>query len=136
MKQTERARILNFSQANDERGCMAIAQAGKEIPFIIKRIFYTYNMQGDAIRGQHANRYSNFILVNVVGSCEIKVDYGNETEIFVLDKPYQGLYIPNMVWKDMYDFSPDSVQLVLASEKYSAEEYIRNYEEYIAEVCG
>ena len=88
----------------------------------------------EVIRGQHANRRSEFILINVCGSSKVRITDGTETVIITLDKPRMGVYIPTMVWKDMYDFSPDSILLVLSSEHYDGAEYIRDYEEYLKEM--
>ena len=105
-----------------------------DVPFAIKRVFYMYGSDDEVIRGQHANRKTEFVLINVSGTSKVKVDNGYETEIIELNKPRMGPYLKTMVWKDMYDFSPDSVLLVLASEHYDGEEYIRDYEEFIKEV--
>ncbi len=86
------------------------------------------------VRGQHANRETEFLLVNVGGSSKVRVDNGRESEVIVLDKPGMGLYLPPMLWKDMYDFSPDSILLVLASRHYDGKEYIRDYQEYLKEM--
>lgn len=102
-----------------------------EAPFEVQRVFYIYGSDQTVIRGRHANRNSEFLLINVCGSSKVRVDdgMGNET-VVVLDGPATGLYLPTMVWKDMYDFSEDAVLLVLASEHYDSEEYIRDYEEF------
>mgnify|MGYP003311855095 CR=1 FL=1 len=115
---------------------MVAEGSGRDIPFEIKRVFYMYGSDDTVIRGQHANRRTEFVLINVSGTSKVKVDNGFETDIIELDKPRMGLYIPTMMWKDMYDFSADSVLLVLASEHYDGTEYIRNYEEFIREVKG
>ena len=86
------------------------------------------------MRGQHANRHTKFILINVAGTSKVKVDNGFETQIISLDKPRMGLYLDTMVWKDMYDFSPDSILLVLCSEHYDSGEYIRDYNTFIQEI--
>ena len=86
------------------------------------------------IRGQHANRKTEFVLINVSGTSKVKVDNGYETDVIELNKPRMGLYLPTMLWKDMYDFSADSVLLCLASEHYDGSEYIRDYNEYLKEV--
>ena len=103
----------------------------KDIPFEIKRIFYIYGSDSTVIRGQHANKESEFVLINVSGTSKVKVKdgLGNEA-VFSLNRPHTGVYIPKMVWKDMYDFSEDSVLLCLASEHYDAQEYIRDYCEF------
>ena len=107
-----------------------------DIPFEIKRVFYIYGSDSSVIRGQHANRDSEFVLINVSGSSKVRVDNGFEEEIIELNRPRMGLYLPTMVWKDMYDFSEDSVLLVLANTHYDGNEYIRDYDEYLKEVGG
>ena len=106
------------------------------IPFEIKRVFYIYGSDSQVVRGQHANRNSEFVLINVSGSSKVRVDNGFEEEIIELNRPRMGLYLPTMVWKDMYDFSEDSVLLVLANTHYDGHEYIRDYDEFIKEVGG
>lgn len=127
--------IIEFQEFGDERGSLVVAEgSGKAIPFDIKRVFYMYGSDTDIVRGQHANRKTEFVLINVSGTSKVKMDNGYETEIVELNKPRMGLYVPTMMWKDMYDFSTDSVLLVLASEHYDGSEYIRNYEEFLKEI--
>ena len=83
------------------------------------------------VRGQHANKESEFVLVNVAGKSKVRVTDGVGEHIVELNKPMQAIYIPKMVWKDMYEFSPDSVLLVLANTHYDGKEYIRNYDDYL-----
>ena len=125
-------RMLEFPQRGYDRGHMVIVEGNQDIPFEIKRIFYIYGSDKNVIRGQHANLRSDFVLVNVAGKSKVKIKDGKGNEaIFSLNRPHTGLYIPHMTWKDMYDFSDDSVLLCLASEHYDSEEYIRNYDEFI-----
>ena len=130
----ERCKVLNFSDLGDERGKLVVIEGNKDIPFEIKRTFYIYDSDSDVIRGQHANRESEFVLINVAGSSKVRITDGKEEFVVELNKPMMGVYIPKMVWKDMYDFSSDSVLLVLASTHYDGSEYIRNYEEYLKEI--
>lgn len=127
-------RVIKFKQKGDDRGHLVIVEGMVDIPFDIKRIFYIYGSEMDVIRGNHANRKSEFVLINVSGQSKVKVDDGFETEIVELNEPHMGIYIPCMVWKEMYDFSKDSVLLVLSNLHYDPEEYIRNYELYLEEV--
>ncbi len=120
--------MLEFSQNGDERGHLVIVEGGIDIPFDIKRIFYIYGSDAEVVRGQHANKRTEFILINVSGQSKVRVKDGKGNEaIFVLNRPHTGIYLPKMIWKDMYDFSSDSVLLCLASEHYDTEEYIRDY---------
>ena len=128
--------MLSFKQNGDERGHLVVIEGNKDVPFDIKRIFYIYGSDPNVIRGQHANRETEFVLVNVAGKSKVKVYDGKGNEaIFILNRPHTGIYLPTMVWKDMYDFSEDSVLLVLASEAYNPNEYIRNYDEFVEEIA-
>lgn len=125
------AQMLEFPQNGDERGQLVIVEGQQDIPFDIKRIFYIYGSDKTVVRGKHANRITQFVLINVAGQCKVKVCDGKGNEaIFLLNRPHTGIYLPRMVWKEMYDFSEDSVLLCLASEHYDASEYIREYDEY------
>lgn len=131
MTLAERCRIISFDDLGDERGKLVVIEGNQHIPFEIKRVFYIYESDEEVIRGQHANRVSEFVLINVSGKSKIYIDDGKENMTVELDKPMKGIYIPKMVWKNMYDFSEDSVLLVLASTHYDGSEYIRDYNEYL-----
>lgn len=132
MKIEDQYRIIDFKDFGDERGKLYVIEGdGIDIPFDIKRVFYMYDSDDTVVRGQHANRETQFILINVSGKSKVRVDNGYESRIISLDRPGVGLYISSMLWKDMYEFSPDSVLLVLASRHYDAQEYIRDYQEYL-----
>lgn len=124
-------KTISFKELGDYRGHLVVMEGKKDIPFDIKRIFYIYGTEGNVIRGQHANKYSEFVLINVAGSCKVKVNDGKNEEIIILDKPHEGIYLDKMVWKDMYDFSKDSILLVLSNEYYNKEEYINDYKEFL-----
>ena len=127
----ERCPIIEFKDLGDERGKLVVIEGNETIPFEIKRVFYIYGSDREVVRGQHANRDSEFVLINVAGTSKVRITDGREEFIAELNRPMIGVYIPKMVWKDMYDFSSDSVLLVLASTHYDGKEYIRNYEEYL-----
>ena len=115
--------ILNFEEKGDERGNLIVAEGeGIDIPFAIKRVFYIYGSDANVIRGQHANKKTEFVLINVCGTSKVKMTDGREEKIIVLDRPRMGLYLKSMIWKEMYDFSEDSIMLVLASEHYDAKD--------------
>lgn len=124
--------MLEFEQKGDERGHLVIVESRKDIPFDIKRIFYIYGSASDTVRGQHANKKSEFLLINVAGTSKVKVRDGKGNEaVFCLNRPHTGIYLPKLVWKEMYDFSSDSVLLCASSEYYDPNEYIREYDEFI-----
>ena len=131
MNVLDSVRMLEFNQKGDERGHLVILEGAKDIPFEIKRVFYIYGSDHDVVRGQHANRESEFVLINVAGKSKVTVKDGKGNEaVYSLNRPHTGIYLPKMIWKEMYDFSEDSVLLCVASTHYNADEYIRNYEEF------
>lgn len=125
--------MLEFQEMGDERGHLVVCEGeGRDIPFDIKRIFYIYGSDRGIVRGQHANTETEFVIINVAGSSKIKVLDGKGNEaVFILNRPRTGIYLPRMIWKEMYDFSEDSVLLCLASEHYKPDEYIRDYEDFL-----
>ncbi len=124
--------MIEFPQNGDERGRLVVVEGCEDIPFAIKRIFYIYGSDSDVVRGQHANRASEFVLINVAGHSKVRVKDGKGNEaVFSLNRPHTGIYLPKMLWKDMYDFSNDSVLLCLASEHYDSKAYIRDYNEFV-----
>ncbi len=131
VKLEEQIRILDFPDLGDERGNLVVVEGGSAIPFDIQRIFYIYGSDDEVVRGKHANLRSEFVMINVSGTSRVKVDNGHESRVIELDRPRMGLYLERMVWKEMYDFSPDSVLLVLSNEHYDPEEYIRDYDNYL-----
>lgn len=127
----EQYKLIEFADFGDERGNLVVIEGdGMDIPFDIKRVFYIYGSDSEVVRGSHANRESEFLLVNVSGTSKVRIDNGFEEKIISLDKPRMGLYITSMVWKDMYEFSADSVLLVLSNRHYDSKEYIRDYDAY------
>lgn len=102
--------------------------------FDVKRVFYIYGTTDGTRRGVHANRDSEFLMVVISGSCKVLVDDGHKKEIIELNHPNQALYLDKMVWKEMYDFSYNSVLLVISNQKYNEYEYIRDYNKFLKEV--
>lgn len=130
----EKYKLIEFKEYGDDRGNLVVAEgSGKDIPFEIKRVFYISGSDSEVVRGKHANRKTQFVLINVAGSSDVLVDDGNNKEVIHLDKPRMALFLDTMVWKEMYNFSPDSVLMCLASEHYDESEYIRDYEEFVKE---
>lgn len=132
----ENYKVIDFKVNGDERGFLVPIEGGKDIPFDINRIFYIYGTNGkDIVRGRHANRFSSFVLVMLSGSCRINVyDLNGNFETIEMDSPSKGLYLKNMVWKEMYDFTDNAVMLCITDKHFDAEEYIDTYEEYLKEV--
>lgn len=120
-----------FPPHGDERGQLVAIEALKDLPFEFKRVYYIYDTKDGVRRGFHAHYDLEQILICVSGSCKIHLDNGFETEEVLLDKPYEGLYIANDMWREMYDFTEGAVLLVIASRPYEESDYIRNYDDFI-----
>lgn len=128
--------IIQFQQHGDERGQLVALENGKEIPFETKRVYYMYDTLPGVRRGFHAHKTLKQILICTSGSCKIHLDNGSETAEVTLNKPYEGLLIESNIWREMYDFSPDAVLMVLASQMYDESDYIRNYDDFLKYVRG
>lgn len=120
-----------FQPHGDDRGQLIALEEFRDIPFRIKRVYYMYDTAKDVIRGFHAHRHLQQILVCIHGSCKIRLDNGKEKKVVPLEKPYEGLYVSNNMWREMYDFSKDAVLMVLASEVYKEDDYIRDYDTFL-----
>lgn len=128
-----------FSIHGDERGNLVAIEAERDIPFPIKRVYYIYGNTQDVRRGFHAHKQLEQYLICVSGECKIRLDDGAESKNVVLNDPGEGLYIGPSMWREMYDFSPDAVLMVLASDYYSEDDYIREYDgflQYLTEAHG
>ncbi len=125
---------MKFQVIGDERGSLISLEAMKNIPFNIKRVYYIYGVAPKLPRGFHAHKELQQVLVCVSGSCTIILDDGNVKSEYMLDKPNKGLFVDKMFWREMHDFSEDCILMVLASEYYEEEDYIRDYEEFIKKV--
>ena len=120
-----------FQPHGDDRGQLVALEEFKDIPFEIKRVYYMYDTGEGVRRGYQAHKSLEQILICIHGSCKILLDNGTEKKVVPLEKPYEGLYVSNNMWREMYDFSPDAVLLVLASDFYDESDYIRNYDEFL-----
>ncbi len=123
-----------FQQHGDERGQLVALEELKDIPFEIKRVYYMYDTKDGVRRGFHSHKTLEQILICIHGSCKVLLDNGSEKKVIFLEKPYEGLYVPKNMWREMYDFSEDAVLMVLASEYYREEDYIRDYDEFLKNV--
>ena len=122
--------IIDVRKYSDNRGFLSVIEGGIDIPFEIRRIYYLY-MVPEASRGAHAHRQLQQLMVATSGSVHVTLDDGRQKKTFVLDKPWKGLYVAPGLWRDLDNFSGGTVCMVLASEKYEAEDYIRNYQEFL-----
>lgn len=124
----------SFQEHGDERGQLIALEESKEIPFAIRRVYYMYDTGKGVRRGFHSHRTLEQILICIHGSCRVLLDNGREKETVLLDKPYEGIYVGPDTWREMYDFSPDAVLLVLASQIYDEDDYIRDYDRFMDSV--
>ena len=120
-----------FQPHGDDRGQLIALEEYKDIPFTIKRVYFMYDTKADVVRGHHAHRKLEQILFCVHGSCRVSLDNGKERKIVQLERPYEGLYIASNMWREMFDFSEDAVLMVLASELYDENDYIRDYDKFL-----
>ena len=120
-----------FQPHGDERGQLVALEECKDIPFSIKRVYFMYDTKSDVVRGKHAHKNLQQILVCIHGSCKIRLDNGKEKKVVALEKPYEGLYVANNMWGELFDFSEDAVLMAFASEIYDESDYIRDYDEFL-----
>ena len=116
---------------SDRKGNLTVVENGKTLPFDVKRAYYLYDVPGGESRGSHAHRELEQLIVAASGSFTVTVDDGKDRLSFFLNRPYQGLYVKAGMWRDLFDFSSGAVALVLASDVYKEEDYIRDYGEFL-----
>jgi len=123
-------KLINLPKILDPRGNLTFLEGNKHVPFEIKRVFYLYDVPGGESRAEHANINTEQFLVAMSGSFDVVVDDGKNKKKFSLNRAYYGLYIPKMIWRGIENFSSGAVCLSLASTLYSADDYIRDYDQY------
>lgn len=116
---------------SERRGNLTVVQNRETIPFDVKRIYYLYDVPGGEARGAHAHRELSQLIVAASGSFRVTLDDGHTKRSFVLNRPYQALYVKPGIWRDLDDFSSGAVCMVLASEVYNENDYIRRYEDFL-----
>jgi hypothetical protein len=124
-------RIIDLPKINDPRGNLTFIEAGRHIPFDIKRVYYLYDVPGGAERGGHAHRALHQLIIAMSGSFDVILKDGTQQQRFHLNRSYSGLLICPMIWREIDNFSSGSVCMVLASNFYAESDYYRNYEEFI-----
>lgn len=127
-------KLIELPKILDRRGNLSVVEENKDLPFDLKRVFWVYDVPGGKNRGSHAHRSLIQLIIAVSGSFSVKVDDGVSKEIFFLNHPYQGLLVPPGIWNTLEDFSSGAVCMVLCSDFYKEEDYIRNYREYVSYV--
>ncbi len=121
---------ISFPPLGDERGSLVALEAEKTVPFAIKRVYYIFGTNEGVSRGFHAHRELLQVAICVTGRCRMILDDGQCREEVWLESPTKGLLIGNLVWREMHDFSPDCVLLVLANRHYNEADYVRSYDEF------
>ena len=122
--------LIDIRKFTDNRGFLSVIEGGVDIPFEIKRIYYLY-LVPEAARGAHAHKQLQQLMVATSGSVHVTLDDGENKKTFVLDKPWKGLFVASGLWRTLDNFSGGAVCMVLASEKYDANDYIRNYKDFL-----
>lgn len=126
-------KIIEFTPLGDSRGSLVALEANKSIPFDIKRVYYIFATNTGVSRGYHAHRNLKQVAVCVTGSCRFILDDGFERQEVVLNSSTKGLLIEGLIWREMHDFTPDCVLMVLASDYYDEDDYIRDYHKFVKE---
>lgn len=126
----EGVRLIDFPIVHEPRGNLSFIEGNRHIPFEIRRVYYLYDVPGGATRGGHAHRELEQVIIAVSGSFDVVLDDGRERAKFSLNRSYHGLYVPRMIWRELENFSSGAVSLVLASDLYREEEYIRDFDEF------
>jgi UDP-2-acetamido-3-amino-2,3-dideoxy-glucuronate N-acetyltransferase len=124
--------IHNIPLITDLRGNLTATEFNEDFPFVPKRYFTVFNVPSKEVRGEHAHKICHQFLICLAGSCNVVVDDGENRQEFILDKPNKGIYLPPMIWGIQYKYSSDAVLMVLASEHYDSDDYIRDYGEFIS----
>ena len=125
-------RIIELPKVSDPRGNLSFIEGGQHIPFDIKRVYYLYDVPGGSDRGSHAHKNLHQFIVAMSGSFDVLLDDGKDKKRFHFNRSYYGLYVSPMMWRELDNFSSGAVCMVLASEHYSEEDYIRDYSKFIS----
>lgn len=126
----DKPRIIQLPKISDPRGNLSVIEEFKDIPFKIERTYWIYDVPGGEARGGHAYRENEEFIVALSGSFDVILDDGKEKKTFHLNRSYYGLYVPKGYWREVANFSTNSLALILASTKFDTNDYIRNYDEF------
>jgi dTDP-4-dehydrorhamnose 3,5-epimerase-like enzyme len=129
-------KLIDFRVIGDRRGRLVSLESLKNIPFEIKRVYYMYDTSPEWVRGKHAHKTLQQILIAIDGACTIALNNGKEEEEILLNRPDLGLYVPKMLWREMKDFSYGCKLMVIASALYDENDYIRNYDDFLKEIIS
>ncbi len=127
----DKPQIIDLPKFLDARGNLSFVEQGKHIPFEIRRTYWLYDVPGGEARGGHAYKENQEFIVALSGSFDVVLDDGNEKKVYTLNRSYYGLYVPKGLWREMENFSTNSLALILSSTDYDANDYIRDYDEFL-----
>jgi hypothetical protein len=133
-KKIDQCRIIDLGKISDPNGNLTFIEGNKQIPFNIKRVYYLYDVPGGSYRGAHAHKNLHQLIIAMSGSFDIEVDDGNNKKRFHLNRPYFGLYLPPMMWRFLDNFSSGAVCMVLASDIFDENDYIRDYSQFLSKI--
>ncbi len=128
----KKIKIIRLPKIEDSRGNLTFIEQNNHIPFEIKRVYWIYDVPGGEIRGGHAFKEQQELIVALSGSFDVVVEDGNQKQTLYLNRSYYGLYIPNGLWREMNNFSTNSLAMVLSSTFYNKDDYMRDYKNYLA----
>lgn len=132
----EDCKLIELPKIQDHRGNLTFLEGGRHVPFDIKRVYYLYDVPGGAARAAHGHKALHQLMIAMSGSFDVTLDDGREKKVFHLNRSYNGLYIPPMMWRDLDNFSSGAVCMVLASEFYDENDYYRDYHEFMTVARG
>ncbi len=121
---------IDLPKILDERGNLSFIEYPSHVPFELKRVYWIYDVPGGEMRGGHAYKNLNEVIIAISGSFDVEIDTGTEVKKITLNRSYKAVYVPKMIWRSLSNFSTNSLCLILASDEFSANEYIRDYEEF------
>ena len=128
----QECQIMDLPKILDDRGNLGVIEAGRPVPFLIKRVYWVYDVPGGEVRGGHAYKHLQEFFISLSGSFDVELDDGLNRRTVSLNRSYFGLYVPNLIWHHLKNFSTNSVCMVLASLPYSEEDYVRDYGTFLS----
>lgn len=134
MQKSNLIRIINFPKIEDYRGNLSFIEEGNQIPFEIKRVYWIYDVPGGEFRGSHAFRNTQEVIIALSGSFDIILTDGTYEHRYTLNRSYYGIYVPEMLWRKLENFSTNSLALIVSSTEYSSSDYIRDYSDFLKTV--
>lgn len=130
----KQSKIIDLPKISDQRGNLTFIEGSRHVPFDIKRVYYLYDVPGGSERGAHGHKELHQLMIAMSGSFDVTLDDGNNRRKFSLNRPYYGLYVPPMTWRELDNFSSGAVCMVLASDVYDESDYFREYSDFTSAV--